>query len=377
MTGERTYLDHNASAPLRPEARAAIVAAMDAIGNPSSVHREGRAARALIEDAREHVAALADARAADVTFTSGGSEAANAVVRSGYDVIIFSEIEHDCVREAAVASCARLMPVPVDRNGVVEIDRVGEALARVDTNAARVLLCLQSANNETGVIQPVAHAAAMARAAGADVLVDAVQAAGKLPISLADSGAHALAVSAHKLGGPKGVGAVITTPDWRLAPLIRGGGQEKRRRAGTENVPGIVGFGAAARAALENFADMRRITALRDHLEREARAAAPGTEIAGGGAERLGNTSCLLMPGTSAETAVIRFDLAGVAVSSGSACSSGKVGQSHVLAAMGLGARAGQAIRVSLGWTTTESDVERFLDIWRVIHARQEQRWIA
>ncbi|MDX2309180.1 MAG: cysteine desulfurase family protein [Hyphomicrobium sp.] len=377
MTGARTYLDYNASAPLRHEARAAMVAALDLEGNPSSVHREGRAARALIEAAREDVAALVGMRAMDVTFTSGGTEAANAVVRNGYDVVLMADIEHDCVRAAQAASRSRHVTIAVDRHGVISLESLSAALSGLDAKPARALLALQLANNETGVIQPVAEAAAIARDAGADVFVDAVQAAGKMPISFGALGAHALALSAHKIGGPKGVGAIVSAPDWRLAPFLQGGGQEKRRRAGTENVAGIAGFGAAARSAVRDLGVFDHIRELRDDLERRAKVLTPDVKIAGEGAARLGNTSALLMPEVAAETALIRFDLAGIAVSSGSACSSGKVGRSHVLAAMGLGARAGNAIRVSLGWNSTEDDVERFLETWRTIHAPAERRSIA
>lgn len=377
MTTPRIYLDHNASSPLRPEARAAMIAALELAGNPSSIHSEGRSARAVIEDARAEVAALAGGKPADVVFTSGGSEAANTVIRSGFDLILRAGVEHDCVREAASVSGARIVELPVDRDGIVALKSVETALDSFKSGRSRVLLCLQLANNETGVIQPIAAIAAVAKARGVTVFVDAVQAAGKIPMVFMDLGADAIALSAHKFGGPKGVGAVVVRPDWAVAPLVRGGGQEGRRRAGTENVVGIAGFGAAARAARGAIGQMAGLAALRDRLEREVMVLTPSVEVIGAGVSRLPNTSCLVKPGASAETQVIRFDLAGIALSSGAACSSGKVGKSPVLSAMGRTGQAGEAIRVSLGWTTTEDDITRFAAAWTMIHASAAARSVA
>ncbi len=374
MSAPRTYLDHNASSPLRPEARAAMLDALEASGNPSSVHAEGRAARAIVEDARETVARLAGARAGDVMFTSGGTEAANTVIRSGFDAIAFAGIEHDCVRQAALATGARIVELPVDADGLIE----GEAIDRLDAATGRMLVCLQYANNETGVIQPVAQLAARAKAKGAHVLVDAVQAAGKIEIEVKALSADAVILSAHKLGGPKGAGAIVTTGGWTPAPLVRGGGQERGRRAGTENVAGIAGFGAVARVALRDLDDMSRIASLRDRLVDGARGLTPDAVLVAEGAPRLANTALLAWPEAKAETLVMALDLEGAAVSAGAACSSGKVGNSATLAAMGLPATIrDSAIRVSLGWTTTDEDIERFLAAWAAVTARMEKRRVA
>lgn len=371
MTGTRTYLDHNATAPLRPEARAAMIDALDAVGNPSSVHGEGRRVRAIVEDARERVADLVGVTPAQVVFTSGATEANCWVLRAGWGAILVPGIEHESVLAPARSSAADVVEIAADGEGRVELSAIEAALANVSGRERPILLTLQAANNETGVIQPVAEAAAMAREHGARTHTDAVQAAGRIPLDFAGLGVDTLSLSAHKLGGPKGVGALVLKDGLDIAPLVVGGGQERRRRAGTENVPGIAGFGAAAAAAKRDLADMRRIAALRDRLEREALAAAPGALVIGSGAERLPNTTCLALPGMAAETLVIRFDLAGIAVSAGAACSSGKVGASAVLAAMGLPADvARSAIRVSLGWTTTERDVDAFLGAWSTIAGR-------
>ncbi|HEX7073098.1 MAG TPA: cysteine desulfurase family protein [Hyphomicrobiaceae bacterium] len=363
MTFARTYLDHNATAPLRPEARAAMLDALDTLGNPSSVHAEGRRARAIVEEARERVAALVGVTPAQVVFTSGATEANCAVLRAGWESILVAGIEHDSVLAPARASGAAIVEVPVDANGRTELPTISSALDR--SGSGKSVLALQLANNETGVIQPVAEAAAVAHEHGVCVHSDAVQAAGRMELDFETLGVDTLSLSAHKLGGPKGVGALVLREGFDIAPFVVGGGQERRRRAGTENVPGIAGFGAAASAAKRDLADMGRIGALRDRLESGALAMAPDALAIGSGAERLPNTTCLALPGLSAETLVIRFDLAGVAISAGAACSSGKVGVSPVLTAMGLPEDvARSAIRVSLGWTTTEADVDEFLAAW-------------
>ncbi|MEZ5843993.1 MAG: cysteine desulfurase family protein [Hyphomicrobiaceae bacterium] len=364
----RAYLDCNASAPLRPEARAAMVAALDLVGNPSSVHEEGRAARAAVETARERVALLAGVTPADVVFTSGGSEAITAFIRSGYDAVVVAGIEHAAVHEAAAASGAQVIGLAVDPDGLVTADALDAALEVANPPERRVLVCLQLANNETGVIQPVAELARRARAHGASVLCDAVQAAGRLPLDLDALGVDALALSAHKIGGPKGVGALVLKPGLTPRPLVAGGGQERRRRGGTENVAGIAGFGAAAGAAQVGLADMARLAGLRDRCETIARRAVPETVIVARHAPRLANTTCLAIPGRPAEMTVIRLDLAGIAVSSGAACSSGKVGSSRVLAAMGVPREvADGAIRVSFGWHSSETDLEAFSTAWATL----------
>ena len=358
-----TYLDANATEPLRPAARQAVLAAMAEPGNPSSVHAAGRAARRRLEAAREAIAARFGGRPADLVFTSGGTEA-DALAVHGLSQgrrLIVGATEHDAVRAAARAAAV----LPVDGDGVADLD----ALRRLLRDGP-ALLCLMLANNETGTIQPVAAAAALCRAAGAWLHVDAVQAAGRIALSFRDLGAQSLALSSHKLGGPAGAGALLLAPDAAaaLAPLIVGGGQERGRRGGTPPLPAICGFAAAAEAA-----DGAAVLApLRDAAE--AAAVAVGAVVVGAGAPRLPNTTCLALPGVKAETQVIALDLAGVAVSAGAACSSGKVAKSHVLEAMGLGPLAGEAIRVSLPWNATAADISVFAAAYRTMAERLSRR---
>ena len=359
------YLDHNATAPLRPEAAAALCRALEVTGNASSVHGYGRRARALIEDARERLAAFVGARPAELIFTSGGTEANNMALRGlAAGRILVSAGEHDSVLNA-VPGATR---IPLGADGLVDLDALRELLAEGPEPA---LVSVMLANNETGVIQPMARIVALAREGGALVHSDAVQAAGKIPLDFATLGVDLLSLSAHKLGGPPGVGALVIAEGARCDPLLRGGGQERRRRAGTENLPGIAGFAAAAAAAeLDRFA---ALASLRDELERRLRAAAPEVKVYGAGSPRLPNTSCFGLPGLAAETQVMALDLAGVAVSAGAACSSGKVAPSHVLRAMGVDeAEAGAAIRVSLGWDSRAEDIERFLEAWCALYSRAE-----
>ena len=370
MSGERTYLDWNATAPLHPEARAAAERALDVFGNPSSVHTEGRRARAIVETAREQVASLVGAQASEVVFTSGATEACNMVLSAPWGAVLRAGIEHDAALKPAAAPGRESIDLRVARDGVLDLaDLADKARASTATHGAgRVLLALQLANNETGVIQPLGNATAIAREAGASVFSDAVQAAGRMPVDFAVLGVDAMAISAHKLGGPKGVGALILRDGVELPTLIQGGGQERRRRGGTENIPGIAGFGAAAEAARRTIADGGRIAALRDRLEAGLRALTPGAEIVGATAKRLANTTCVAVPGLSAETLVIRFDLAGFAISAGAACSAGKIAASGVLLAMGLPeATARSAVRISIGPTTTDHEIDRFLGAWRDI----------
>ncbi len=348
----RTYLDYNATAPMRPEARAAVLAALETTGNPSSVHREGRAARKIVEDARAEVARLAGAPARCVTFVSGATEAANMALNPRFGVgqgeppldrLIVAAGEHPAVLRGHRFPDSAVEVAPLHADGRIDLDVLAAACRR----SGRALLALQGANNETGVVQPVAEAAKIVHAAGGFVFCDAVQLAGRADFTLATLGADALALSAHKIGGPKGAGAVIASgPDFSLGePLIRGGGQERGLRAGTESVASIAGFGAAARAAAATIpAEALRLAALRDALAMTVLAAAPDAAAFGAIAPRLPNTHCFAVPGVEAATLMIALDLAGVAVSSGSACSSGKVTPSHVLAAMGVahGSRAGR-----------------------------------
>lgn len=353
------YLDYNAGAPARPEVVAAMAEVLAEPGNPSSVHAPGRAARARLEAARAAVAVLVGAAPAGVVFTSGGTEANALALRGcGRSRLLVSAVEHASVREAAAVEV-----IPVDGDGVVDLAALERMLA---ADGAPALVSVMLANNETGVIQPVAEIARLARAAGALVHCDAAQAPGRVSLSLSDLDVDFLTLSAHKLGGPAGIGALVSAnADFPLAPILLGGGQERRRRAGTENLAGIVGFGTVARLVAESGAEGDRVRELRDRLEAAAVARVPGAVVIGSGAARLGNTTCVALPGIAAQVQVMALDLAQVAVSAGSACSSGKVGESAVLRAMGLDPRvSGSAIRVSLGWRSTAEDVEMFLSAW-------------
>jgi cysteine desulfurase len=350
-----------------------MLAALDVTGNPSSPHAEGRRARAIVEDAREQVAALVGAKPAEVVFTSGGTEANNTVLSGGWGTILTAGVEHDSVLAPARQCGAQLVEVPVSGDGMIVRARLAERMRQA--HEGRALLSLQIANNETGVLQPVADVAEEARQRGLAVHTDAVQAAGRIAIDMRALGVDFLTLSAHKLGGPKGIGALVIREGAELPSLILGGGQERRRRAGTENVAAIAGFGAAAEVARSRLDETGRIEALRDRLEAEALRLAPEAIIVAAVAPRLPNTTSLALPGASAETLVIALDLEGIAVSAGAACSSGKVGASHVLAAMGLEPRVARAaIRISLGWSTTERDIAAFLSAWaRVAMARRER----
>ena len=380
MTNERTYLDWNATAPLLPEARAAIERALDVHGNPSSVHGEGRRARAIVETAREHVAALVGARPSEVVFTSGATESCATVLAAAWDAILLAGIEHDAVRQPADAAAGELVALDVSQDGRVDPADVAARLrsATAAPATSRALVALQLANNETGVLQPVAEVGAAARDAGAQLFTDAAQAAGRIPIDFASLGTDFMALSAHKFGGPKGIGALIVRDGAELPALIRGGGQERRRRGGTENIPGIAGFGAAAEAARKTLGEHHRIAQLRDRLEAGLIELTPDAHIMGTGAPRLPNTTCVALHGLAAETLVIRFDLAGIAVSAGAACSAGKIGASHVLMAMGRDeATARSAIRISIGPATAARDIDRCLAAWRDIAADQRARTAA
>ena len=373
----RAYLDYNATAPLRAEAREAALAAMETTGNPSSVHAEGRAARRIVEAARREIAQLAGVSARCVTFVCGGTEAANSALNPLFgggpnaaplERLIVSAGEHPCVLSGHRFPVAETAPLRAD--GCVDLDWL-EAACR---HPGRVLLALQGANNETGVIQPVAEAAALVHAAHGFVFCDAVQMAGRAPSDIAALGADAVMLSAHKMGGLKGAGAlVVARAGLSLgAPLIRGGGQERGARAGTESVAAIAAFGAAARLCLADLAtEPARLTAMRERLTGAVRSVAADAVIFAEAAPRLPNTLCFAVPGVEAATLMIALDLGGVAVSSGSACSSGKVAPSHVLAAMGVApALARGAIRLSLGWASTEADVGRFAQAFASVIAR-------
>jgi cysteine desulfurase len=381
---DRAYLDWNATAPLRPEARTAMIAAFDYVGNPSSTHAEGRAARHLVEEAREKVAALLGAEPRNVIFTSGGTEA-NALAltpslapgpdKPGCRRLLMSTIEHPSVRTGGRFRRDDITDLPVGAAGVVDLAALEACLqaAQAAEPASPVLVALMHANNETGVVQPVAAAAALVHAAGGLVHVDAVQAAGKIPCEINHLGADLVAISAHKMGGPKGIGALVKRSEAvHLGEvLLKGGGQERGARGGTENLIGIAGFGAAAEAAGTALArETERIAVLRDALEEQLLAASPEAVIFGKEVERLPNTTMFALPELKAETALIALDLAGVAASSGSACSSGKVAGSPVLAAMHVPpALAGGAIRLSIGPATTEQEIGTFITAWRKLVA--------
>jgi cysteine desulfurase len=365
LASERTYFDWNATAPLRPEARAAMLAALDASGNASSVHGEGRTARQRVEAARRRVAALVGgAKVNQVTFVSGATEANALALQPGIaDRLFVSAVEHPSVLAGGRFAQEQVEILPVDGNGIVDLDALAGALVM----AERPLVSVMLANNETGVIQPIAEIGAIVHAANGLLHVDAVQAAGRIPVDMRALGADLMSLSSHKIGGPQGAGALIVDSDQNLKPLIRGGGQERGLRAGTENVAAVAGFGAAAEAALAGLdAEAGRMAALRERLEGGLRAATPDAIIFAHGVGRLPNTTLVAVPGVKAETALIAFDLNGFALSSGAACSSGKVAASHVLAAMGVEpALARGAIRISLGPTTTETEVESLLIAWK------------
>ncbi len=368
---ERAYLDWNATAPLRPEALVVMLAALEEGGNPSSVHAEGRAARRLVEQARGQIAAAVGADTEGVVFTAGGTEANALALTPGWELsgrraerLIVSAIEHPSVLAGGRFSVDRIATAPVNAHGVIDL----EALRTLLAADGPALVSLMLANNETGAIQPVPEAARIVHEAGGILHVDAVQALGRMPLDARKLGADLLTISAHKIGGPKGNGAlIVTNPALRWpVPLIRGGGQERNRRAGTENVAGIVGFGAAAEAASYNLPiEMEHMGVLRAELE-AALAAVDGTIIFSQPVPRLPNTTLFALKGVRAETAVIAFDLEGVAVSSGAACSSGKVQASHVLAAMGIQPEIAQgAIRISLGPTTKKAEIIRCIEAWK------------
>ena len=372
MTG--VYLDFNATAPVRPEAAAAVANALGAGGNPSSVHAAGRAARARVESARADVAALAGVPAPAVVFTGGGSEAnalaIESAVAAGTRRLFVSAIEHPSVLETAQASGAQVELLPVDADGVADLAWLAARLSAWAPVDGRPFVALMLANNETGVIQPVAEAAALVRGANGWLHVDAVQAAGKIAIDFKALGADTLSLSAHKLGGPQGTGALVAGTRSKLSRRLHGGGQERGYRAGTENVPGIAGFGAAARLAAADLDRMQQQSAWRD----AAAAALTGAVEVAASAARLPNTLCVATPGWTSELQVMALDLAGVMISAGSACSSGKVKASHVLAAMGRHDLADCAIRVSGGWATTEADWSRFVAAWTQAHDRHAAR---
>ena len=368
---DRVYLDWNATTPLRPEAREAMAAAWDHLGNPSSVHAEGRQARRLVEDARAAVSGAVGALPRNVVFTSGGTEANALALTPGLrraaglpvERLVVSAIEHASVLAGGRFPAAATGTLGVTRSGLVDLSRLRTLLE----SGPPALVSVMLANNETGAVQPVAEVAEIVHAAGGLLHVDAIQALGKITFDINTINADLVTLSAHKIGGPKGVGALVLAEGTAgFEPLLRGGGQERGHRAGTENVAGIAGFGAAAKAAIAALDhEANRLERLRDRLE-SGLCQTPDAVVFAADAQRLPNTTLFTVPGLRAETAVIGFDLAGIAVSSGSACSSGKVQPSHVLEAMGVGPELAQgAVRLSLGWSTSEADVDFAIKAWR------------
>ncbi|QDB99030.1 cysteine desulfurase family protein [Mesorhizobium sp. 8] len=364
----RAYFDHNASAPLCDAARAAVVAALGA-ANPSSVHSEGRAARRIVEDARRAVAALVNGRPEHVVFTSGATEAATTLLTPDWQMgraalrmsrLYVCQADHPCLLSGGRFPAGQVTRLGVGGDGILDLAALEAALAAHDKADGLPLVAIHAANNETGVIQPVEAISRIVKAAGGVLVLDAVQAAGRIPLDISAGSVDYLILSSHKIGGPKGAGAVVAAADLMMPkPLVAGGGQEKGHRAGTENLPAIAGFGAAARQALAALVAIEAVRARRDAVESVVSELVPDAVFFGAGAPRLANTSFFAIPGMKAETAQIAFDLAGVALSAGSACSSGKVGPSHVLKAMGISDGQG-ALRVSIGPATTDEDIELF-----------------
>lgn len=384
MKGERAYLDWNASAPLCEAARTAMLDALELDGNPSSVHAQGRKLRQLVEAARRNVAALAGAKPEHVVFSSGATESAStlltpdwrmgrAVLRMGR--LYVCETDHPCIHNGGRFAPEQVTKIAVDGDGIVRLDLLRAALADHDRATGLPLVAMHLVHNETGVIQPAAEIAALVEAAGGILVLDAVQAAGRIPLSL--DLADFLIVSSHKIGGPKGAGAIIARADLMMpTPLITGGGQERGHRGGTENVAAIAGFGAAAAEATKLLDRAGDMGALRDRIEAIVLDRAPGTVIHGSAAPRVANTSFFSLPGIKAETAQIAFDLAGVALSAGSACSSGRIGDNRTLAAMGVAGNAG-ALRVSVGPATRNEDIAAFEDALVQLLARTDRAKVA
>lgn len=360
---DRIYLDHNATSPLHPEVRAAMDVLYGQPLNPSSIHAEGRRARAIIEDARGLIAGALNCFPGEIIFTGSATESNNLAIR-GFrpERVLVSTVEHPSVLNASEA----LEHIPVNAQGVVRLDALEELLKSDETPA---LISVMLANNETGVIQPIEQIVALARQYNALVHTDAVQGLGRIPLDFSHLGVDLMTISSHKAGGPTGAAVLIVRDGLTFEPLLRGGGQESNRRAGTENVAAIAGLAKAVELAPDMI---RRLNALEPKLwELEVELEALGAHIVGKAVERLPNTSCILMPEVAGSTQLMNFDLAGLAVSSGSACTSGKVGKSHVLQAMGVAEELGRtAVRVSAGWNTGPEDLIRFGEEWKKLHAR-------
>lgn len=361
----KIYLDYNATAPIRPEVRDLVIEVMGCIGNASSVHGYGRAARKYVEDARQQVADMVEVEATQVIFTSGATEATNAALHPYKDKrVLISAIEHPAVFDSA----PHAEKIPVDTKGLVDMDAYKQLL---HNGEAPALVSVMIVNSETGVIQPIKEMAAMAKQVGAKFHTEIVQAAGRIPINMNDLGVHYMSLSAHKFAGPQGVGALIVAKGTEPPKFMRGGGQEKNCRGGTHNTPGIAGMGLAAKMATDNIATYQQTTKMRDDLESKMIAIAPRAVIYSKDAPRVGNTINIGLPDVPAQTQLMALDLDGIAVSSGSACSSGSFKPSHVLMAMGITDKAAtESLRISMGWATKQSDLDQFFESWSKIVER-------
>ncbi len=359
------YLDHNATSVMRPEVKEAIIEAMNLVGNPSSVHRFGKKARGLVDEVRYKLADTLGVKPDWVVFTSGGTEANHlALMGMVPSAFLVSSIEHDSILQNVKSHLCPVHEIGVDENGLIDLDELQERLAGYD---APVFTSVMLANNETGVVQPIKEVADLVHKYGGYLHCDAVQALGKIRVDFHQLGVDLLTVSAHKFGGPKGVGALIVPDNIPLQPVLLGGGQENKMRAGTENIPAIIGFGAALGHASMDLS----IQSLRDDMEKMIQEISPESIIFAQNVDRLPNTSYITMPGVSHETQIMSLDLDGIAVSSGSACSSGKVAMSHVLRAMGIDEKTAETtIRISLGWNTTQEDIDGFLISWKKLFER-------
>ncbi|MBL8596696.1 MAG: aminotransferase class V-fold PLP-dependent enzyme [Devosia sp.] len=380
MSAGTTYLDHNASAPLLPEAREAVLKALELTGNPSSVHAHGRALRSLVDEARTRVAKLAGATREQVVFTGSATEAITQAIVGGakalgFEGVVISAGEHAAVSKAAEATGLPVTIAGLDENGVIRVEEIAAAMARADAFGAKLLVAVHLVNNETGVIQPIDRIEVLVGTSPHFLFVDAVQALGKLELDFAGRAPDMMAVSAHKIGGPQGVGALLLKGHADQVRLIPGGGQETGRRGGTEAAALIAGFGAAAQVFPARYFEANPGEILETAVQR-LRSLAPATVVFGETAERIGNTLDFAIPGLKNSVAMMGLDLRGISVSSGSACSSGKVGPSHVLRAMGVPAELGEcAMRLSVGWNSTMADIDAFIEgLTEVLNRHRERR---
>jgi len=369
------YLDYNATTPVKPEVADVMLSVLKSGGNPSSVHHLGRQAKAVLEKSRQTIGDMINCRPQMITFTSGGTEANNiALMSSGTQHLITSASEHDSILQITDSFEGTVEILPLDENGLVPVEDLTTALSKQDDNT-HTLISIMMANNETGVLQDIQSLAQIAHEAGATFHTDAIQALGKTPVDFKELGVDMMSLSAHKIGGPQGVGALVALEKLNIAPLIRGGGQEVGRRSGTENLPGIAGFAEAVRLVPKNLQKLAEISQMRDHLEKTILDHAPNAKCFGQNSPRTGNTTTILMPDVLSETQVMAFDLDGICISAGSACSSGKVKASHVISAMGASEEDARCtIRVSLGWNTTQDEVDQFVASWIKLYDRKSNR---